>query len=79
MSDESRVKSLFAGVKTKFDKAHVLINCAISMTLGLVGDVSIASYWSDYVRSSLHLPPPPPHHPKKKSRIEHVRCVSDGF
>ena len=52
MSDESRVRSLFARVKTKFGKAHVLINCAATMTPGLIGDVPIASWWSDYVRSS---------------------------
>lgn len=50
VSKESSVKSLFAQVKTKFGKAHVLVNCATKWTQGPIGDVPVESWWSDYVR-----------------------------
>ena len=53
MADESSVKLLFAKVKAKFGKAHVLVNGAATMSLGPIGDISVGSWWSDYVRSLL--------------------------
>ena len=49
VSDESSVKSLFGKVKDRFGKAHVLVNAAGSMGGGMVGDVALASWWSDFV------------------------------
>lgn len=54
VSNEASVKSLFAKVKAKFGKAHVLVNAAAKLTQGLIGDVPVASWWSDYVRSFLN-------------------------
>ena len=50
VADESKVKALFARVKTRFGKAHVLVNNAAAMSPGLIGEVPIASWWRDYVR-----------------------------
>ena len=49
VSDESRVKSLFTKVKAKFGRAHILVNAAGSMGGGPVGDVPLASWWTDFV------------------------------
>lgn len=56
VSNESSVKSLFAKVKSKFGKAHVLINSAATMATGKIGDIPLGSWWSDYVRISLDSP-----------------------
>ncbi|KAM0799895.1 hypothetical protein BDR22DRAFT_806664 [Usnea florida] len=48
VSDEASVKSLFAKVKAKFEKVHVLVNAAASMGGGLVGDAPLASWWADF-------------------------------
>ena len=53
VSDESSVKSLFAKVKAKFGKAHVLVNAAGSMGGGMVGDVPLASWGADFVSNFL--------------------------
>jgi NAD(P)-dependent dehydrogenase (short-subunit alcohol dehydrogenase family) len=50
VSNESSVKSLFAKVKAKFGKAHVLINSAATMASGKIGDILPGSWWSNYVR-----------------------------
>ena len=49
VSEEASVISLFAKVKTKFGKAHVLVNSAGSMGGGMIGDVPLASWWADFV------------------------------
>ena len=54
VSNESSVKSLFAKVKARFGKAHVLINSAVKVTPGPIGDVPVESWWGDYVRNFLH-------------------------
>ena len=74
VADESGVRALFARVKSKFGKAHVLINNAATMVPGLIGDVPIAKQWSDYVSDSQKKI-----HTKEKGYTEHTRCASDGF
>ena len=49
VSDESSVKALFAKVKERFGRAHVLINATGAMGGGLIGDASLASWWNDFV------------------------------
>ena len=51
VANEASVKSLFANVKAKFGKAHVLINSAADIPQGKIGDGSIDSWWGAYVRS----------------------------
>ena len=54
VSNESSIKSLFTKVKAKFGKAHVLVNTAAAkVAQGLIGDVSVESWWSSYVISPL--------------------------
>lgn len=54
VTNEASVKSLFAKVKAKFGKAHVLVNAAAKVTPGPIGDVAVGSWWNDYVRSLLN-------------------------
>ncbi len=54
VTNESSVKSLFAKVKAKFGKAHVLINNAATMASGMIGDIPIESWWGNYVRIFLN-------------------------
>ena len=53
VSNQSNINSLFAKVKAKFGKAHVLVNSAGAMAPGLIGDVPVESWWSTYVRTLL--------------------------
>lgn len=49
VSDESSVKSLFEKVKDKFGKAHVLVNTAVTVGEGMMGDIPQASWWAAFV------------------------------
>ncbi|KAL8923536.1 MAG: hypothetical protein Q9172_003072 [Xanthocarpia lactea] len=48
VSDEIGVKSAFAKIKTRFGKAHVLVNAAGSMGGGMIGDAPLESWWGDF-------------------------------
>lgn len=48
VSDESSVHSLLPRVKSRYEKADVLLNAAGTMTQGMVGDVPAASWWGDF-------------------------------
>ena len=53
VSSESSVKELFERIREKFDKAHVLVNAAGTMSQGMIGDAPLASWWGDFVGGSL--------------------------
>ena len=56
VSSESSVKERFERVREKFDKAHVLVNAAGTMSQGMIGDTPQASWWGDFVGGSLLTP-----------------------
>ena len=49
IANESSVKALFAAVKAKFGKAHVLVNAAATVGGGPIGDAPLGSWWQDFV------------------------------
>ena len=56
LSSVSSVKELFERVREKFDKAHVLVNAAGTMSQGRIEDTPFASWWRDFVGGSLLTP-----------------------
>ena len=56
VSSQSSVKELFERVREKFDKAHILVNAAGTMSRGMIGDTPLAFWWGDFVDGSLLTP-----------------------
>ena len=53
VSSESSVKELSEKAAEKFDKAHVLVNAAGTMSQGMTEDTPLASWLGGFVSSSI--------------------------